>query len=62
MVSALISLLVYVIVVCIIAAIVSWALGLIPGMPYVVRQIVWGIAAIIILLHIFQNLHAFGFR
>jgi hypothetical protein len=62
MVSALISLLIYIIVVCIIAAIVTWALGLIPGMPYIVQQIVWGIAAIIILLHVFQNLRAFGVR
>jgi hypothetical protein len=62
MVSALISLLIYIIIVCIVAAIVSWALGLIPGMPYIVQQLVWAIAAIVILLHIFQNLRSFGVR
>jgi hypothetical protein len=60
MISLLIAFLIMLLVVCVIAALVIWILGDIPGVPAWARQVVLAIAGIVILIWLLQHLAAFG--
>lgn len=60
MVSLLVSALIMLLVVCVIAAIVCWILGNIPGVPPWATRVVWAIAGLVILIWILEHLGSFG--
>lgn len=60
MISLLVSALILLLVVCVIAAIVVWILGNIPGVPAWAPRVVWAIAGLIILIWIIEHLGVLG--
>jgi hypothetical protein len=55
MLSLLVSFLIFLVIVCIVAAIVVWILQNIPGVPPFAPRIVWAIAGIVILIWILHR-------
>jgi hypothetical protein len=60
MISLLVAFLIMLLVVCVIAALVIWILGNIPGVPPWTRNVVLAIAGIVVLIWLLQHLAAFG--
>lgn len=62
LVSFIVSLLIVIVVVCIFAYIVSWALGKIPGTPEALPGIIWAVAALLVLIWLLQHISELGVR
>jgi len=58
--SLLVSLLIFLLVVCVFAALVVWILGKIPGMPAWAGNVAWAVAGIVVLIWLIDHLAAFG--
>lgn len=55
MLEALVAFLIFLLIVCAIAALVSWILSNIPGIPAWSRNVVLAIAGILVLIYIVQH-------
>jgi hypothetical protein len=62
MLSLLVAFLIFLLVVCVIAAIATWIISNIPGAPPWSSRLVWAVAGIIILIWVIGHLGAFGFH
>lgn len=60
MLSLLVTALIFLLVVCLIAAIVAWILSNIPGLPAWSSRIVWAVAGIVVLIYVLDHVSALG--
>ena len=60
MLSLLVAFLIFLLIVCVIAAIVIWILSNIPGVPPFSRNIVLAIAGIIVLIWLLQHFGSYA--
>lgn len=56
--ALVIAFLIFILIVCVLAALVAWILSNIPGVPAWAPKVVWAVAGIVVLIWVLQHITA----